>query len=338
MPIARVPRSKFDVCEVIGKGQFKRVHKGRYLGRHVVVLSFEEAKSAKELDILFRLSEVKSRCVPQVFAYSRHDNYVDVIQELATCGDLKSVVQAPPSPALWTLLHRLSAAAQIASAVQFLEEQHVVHADLSCRNVLCFSLQSDAAKTVVKISDFGLSVVLQPDARDVEIDGADFAMLSDCACSETLQQPRPVRWCSPETIAFQRLSHRSDVWSLGATLWEMFAAGRDPWNGVEKRADVSARLRQLAEAARSSAAGSAAVLAAKSAWAWPLFAEDFVCPAGCPQAAYAIIQEMMTPDEFARPAAEHVASQLLSLVAAEQRLAEKAVVIDGEEWVVAGAL
>merc|ERR1711879_928212 len=81
----------------------------------------------------------------------------------------------------------------------------------------------------IKITDFGLAVVLK--------DGSE---------SEIRKQPIATRWCSPETVAYSKLSHRSDVWSFGAMLWEM-CANAAPWVLREKRASVATRLKDIAE-------------------------------------------------------------------------------------------
>merc|ERR1719221_519316 len=102
----------------------------------------------------------------------------------------------------------------------FLASHRIVHADLSARNVLLLQLGEAPSSVAVKITDFGLSLILE--------EGVSFV---EC------KQPMATRWCAPETIASQRLSHRSDAWALGATLWEVFAHGESPWPRRPKRAD-----------------------------------------------------------------------------------------------------
>lgn len=105
---------------------------------------------------------------------------------------------------------------------------------------------------------------------------------------EHRKQPQATRWCAPETIAEHALSHRSDVWSLGATLWELFSGGANPWVRRERRADVSQRLRDLAESG-GAAEGTDDV------------SEDFERPDGCPEAAHVAILSCFQADELARP-------------------------------------
>merc|ERR1719262_32527 len=102
--------------------------------------------------------------------------------------------------------------------MEFLGQEHVVHADFSCRNTLVFRLEEDPRSVLLKITDFGLAICLE--------DGADFIKH---------KQPRAVRWCAPETIVDSKLSHRSDTWQLGMTLFEFFTGGTDPWAHMPKR-------------------------------------------------------------------------------------------------------
>ena len=64
----------------------------------------------------------------------------------------------------------------------------------------------------VKISDFGLARVG---------DG------NDCYVMQSTTNI-PVKWEAIECLTQRKYSHKSDVWSFGVTLWEMFAFGRTP--------------------------------------------------------------------------------------------------------------
>ena len=41
----------------------------------------------------------------------------------------------------------------------------------------------------------------------------------------------PVRWMSPECVAYGHFTSESDVWSYGITLWEIFTYGKQPYYG-----------------------------------------------------------------------------------------------------------
>lgn len=67
----------------------------------------------------------------------------------------------------------------------------------------------------VKVSDFGLSKVVDDKNKEWVMDGA-----------ESL----PMRWLAPESINNGVFTTSSDVWSFAVVLWEMFTFGDVPWS------------------------------------------------------------------------------------------------------------
>uniref|UniRef100_A0A158P7L9 non-specific protein-tyrosine kinase n=1 Tax=Angiostrongylus cantonensis TaxID=6313 RepID=A0A158P7L9_ANGCA len=85
----------------------------------------------------------------------------------------------------------------------------VMHRDLAARNCLI-----DATDTC-KISDFGLSLLgrLHKEKNMVKV---------------------PVRWLAPETLRSGTYSNKSDVWSYGVLMFEVFSNGKVPYEHVKK--------------------------------------------------------------------------------------------------------
>ena len=92
--------------------------------------------------------------------------------------------------------------------MEFLEKNKIVHGDLATRNIL---LQKH--KTVAKVSDFGLSRSLYSSVEDLA----------------SVSSGLPVRWMAPEVLKTRMVNNKSDVWSFGVLVWEMFSLGTVPY-------------------------------------------------------------------------------------------------------------
>uniref|UniRef100_A0A674IXK0 receptor protein-tyrosine kinase n=1 Tax=Terrapene triunguis TaxID=2587831 RepID=A0A674IXK0_9SAUR len=96
----------------------------------------------------------------------------------------------------------------IASGMKYLSDMGYVHRDLAARNILINS------NLVCKVSDFGLSRVLEDDPE---------------AAYTTRGGKIPIRWTAPEAIAFRKFTSASDVWSYGIVMWEVVSYGERPY-------------------------------------------------------------------------------------------------------------
>ncbi|XP_074761501.1 ephrin type-A receptor 5 isoform X10 [Athene noctua] len=96
----------------------------------------------------------------------------------------------------------------IASGMKYLSDMGYVHRDLAARNILINS------NLVCKVSDFGLSRVLEDDPE---------------AAYTTRGGKIPIRWTAPEAISFRKFTSASDVWSYGIVMWEVMFYGERPY-------------------------------------------------------------------------------------------------------------
>lgn len=126
----------------------------------------------------------------------------------------------------------LDYAVQIARGLAAAHEKGIVHRDLKPENLF---VTSDGR---VKILDFGLAKVVGP------FDGAEGATLSkDEQGTDPGTILGTVGYMSPEQVKGQPADHRSDLFSFGAILYEMFS-GRRAFKGDTKVETMNAILKQ----------------------------------------------------------------------------------------------
>ena len=110
----------------------------------------------------------------------------------------------------------LQIAGQVARALKAANDEGLIHRDIKPANLMLVHEDEDL---VVKVIDFGLAKSAVPDASEEAL---------------TMTQAGFVgtpHYASPEQLEERELDIRSDIYSLGATLWYMLA-GKAPFSGT----------------------------------------------------------------------------------------------------------
>uniref|UniRef100_A0A3Q2P8E8 Tyrosine-protein kinase n=1 Tax=Fundulus heteroclitus TaxID=8078 RepID=A0A3Q2P8E8_FUNHE len=240
-------RKDLKLQQVIGKGEFGDVMVGDYRGTKVAVKCIKNDATAQAF-----IAEAS------VMTQLRHDNLVQLLGVIVEeNGSLFIVTEYMAKGCLVDYLRSrgrtvlggdalLNFALDVCDAMAYLETNNFVHRDLAARNVLV----SD--DNIAKVSDFGLT----KEASSTQ----DTAKL-------------PVKWTAPEALREKKFSTKSDVWSYGILLWEIYSFGRVPYPRIPLK-DVVPRVEK---------------------------GYKMDCPDGCPEVVYNIMKQCWNLDPAARP-------------------------------------
>lgn len=130
--------------------------------------------------------------------------------------------------ALWG---QVSLCTQVALGMEHLSNGRFVHRDLAARNCLV------SAQRQVKVSSLSLSkdVYNRSGILTGDWEGVKWHQVSLPACPARSEYYHfrqawiPLRWMPPEAVLEDEFSTKSDVWSFGVLMWEVFTHGEMPY-------------------------------------------------------------------------------------------------------------
>jgi c-src tyrosine kinase len=121
-----------------------------------------------------------------------------IITEFTEEGSLLEYLHTDPSAIDISKL--VTFAEDICNAAAYLEEMGLAHTELAAKNILL-------------------------SGEGVKVSNVESAIRSGCERDMFL----PVKWTAPEALKSGIFTNKSDVWSFGVVLWEIYSFGRHPY-------------------------------------------------------------------------------------------------------------
>lgn len=216
MPLASGSRlGKYEIVSAIGAGGMGEVYRARDLQLErfvaVKVLPESDASDAERIARFERearsLAALNHPNIAQIYGLETEGETRALVMELIDGATLDEMLLAGPVAEEETI----RIATQIAGALEAAHSAGVIHRDLKPANV---KVRTDG---VVKVLDLGLAKRLDSDSRQAIVQGG---LTMDGFVVGT------PGYMSPEQAKGQRLDARSDIFSFGATIYELASSTR----------------------------------------------------------------------------------------------------------------
>ncbi|MGO5165353.1 MULTISPECIES: Stk1 family PASTA domain-containing Ser/Thr kinase [unclassified Candidatus Paralachnospira] len=201
---------RYEILERIGSGGMSDVYRAKdhRLNRDVAVKVLKQEFNAdKSFVSKFRTEAHAAAClshpnIVHVFDVGDSDDLHYIVMELVEGITLKTYIAKKGK---LEIRETIGIAMQVAQGIEAAHEQHIVHRDIKPQNII---ISRDGK---VKVTDFGIAK----------------AATSETITSNTMGS---VHYISPEQARGGYCDERSDIYSLGITMYEMLT-GRVPFEG-----------------------------------------------------------------------------------------------------------
>jgi eukaryotic-like serine/threonine-protein kinase len=207
---------RFEVQKELGKGAMGVVYLGKdpKIGREVAVKTlalaqeFEADELAEAKDRFFREAETAGRLshpnIVTIYDTGEEHDFCYIAMELLKGGDLMPFAK---SGNLLPIDKVVSIVGRVADALGYAHRQGVIHRDVKPANMM-YHGDTD----MLKVTDFGI------------------ARLKDSSKTKTGMVLGTPSYMSPEQLAGKKIDGRSDLFSLGVSLYQLLC-GRLPFEG-----------------------------------------------------------------------------------------------------------
>eukprot|EP00041_Stephanoeca_diplocostata_P037103 m.1386923 g.1386923 ORF g.1386923 m.1386923 type:complete len:1517 (+) comp24978_c1_seq6:332-4882(+) len=222
----QIHRADLKAIKVVGEGQYGQVYlakqtipsatgPSRVITRAVKTLRngvTPEGKAEFVHEAEMMLDLVHPNVVRLIGVALQQRPWLSVL-EFCVHGDLQDILRKcflrKKKRGRWRFVEQLHIAQQVALGMEYIGQHNRLHIDLAARNVLV------TTHNIAKVTDFGLGQQLPSDGPEI------FTL------RRAMQLPIP--WLAQESLLHKQFSTKTDVWSYGVFVWEIFSYARNPY-------------------------------------------------------------------------------------------------------------
>ena len=218
-----VLQGRYEIIEKIGSGGMSNVFRAKDLKlERMVAIKVLKDEFCTDLNFVEKFkreaqaaASLLGENIVNIYDVVDEGRYHFIVMELVDGITLKEYIRIKGK---LDITEGVSIAIQVARALKTAHAQHIVHRDIKPQNILI----TDDSK--VKVADFGIARAVSEQTVNANAIGS-------------------VHYISPEQARGGRCDARSDIYSLGITMYEMFT-GRVPFTGESTVAVALAHLEQ----------------------------------------------------------------------------------------------
>ncbi|EGD83613.1 TK protein kinase [Salpingoeca rosetta] len=223
LPPQELRRNTIKIGEKLGAGHYGQVFKGsldqslaRGLPhRQVAIKMCHDNATAQDVTSLLKeaayMAQFKGHVnVVGLVGVVTRGRPVMVVMEFCEHGSLDRYLRTTFQRVQLSFISKLRMGLDVVEGMCFISSKSAIHRDLACRNILV------TQDFVCKITDFGLA------RKETHY----------TSTSHTV----PIKWTAPEALSKGRFSTKSDVWSFGVCMCEIFLNGSSPYPGQSNEA------------------------------------------------------------------------------------------------------